>query len=206
MRLMVAVVNNYQNDPTCRANSPVNVQQYLDVAGCDYRTLDHRSLGASSTLDGFHCVILSGTHEPTWVEPSPYAGEEAFVRRCNLPILGICGGLQIIARAWGATLAPLAAPIYGRTRVERVGDSPLLAGLPPVFVAFTKHRYVVEDVPSEFRLTARSESNGSVYAMEHSSLPIYGVQFHPERRNDGKAALDNFIKVARRIMRSKVNG
>lgn len=197
MRLNVAIVNNDMDSPQ------PNLKRYLDVMGCNYTTFDYRRLNDATTLEGFDCAYLSGTGEKTWAVPSPYAAELELVRRLTIPVLGICGGHQILAQAYGGTLRLLPEPVYGRTRVARVAPTPLLDDLASEFVVFSKHQSLVDLVPEGFRVTARAAATGYVYAIEHPYEPKFGVQFHPERRNDGGKILDNFMRVARRCRRQR---
>jgi GMP synthase-like glutamine amidotransferase len=200
MRLTVGLINNQISTQHGGAR---NLWRYFDSVGCNYHTIDYRTLQSprGQLVDEVDCLILTGTDEPTWKEPSPYADEMALIRRYAKPILGICGGHQILALAYGGKLSALPEPIYGRTRVARTAETPLFDGLESVFVAFTKHQYVVAEAPMPFRLTARSELTGSVYAMEHENK--FGVQFHPERRNDGTILLNNFLRIAKREKRRR---
>ncbi len=99
----------------------------------------------------------------------------------GLPLFGVCLGLQAIAEHFGGALAVLPAPRHGkRARVRALGGR-LFEGLPREFGAGRYHSLVArpETLPPELAVTAVAE-DGAVMAIEHASLPIAAVQFHPE--------------------------
>ena len=100
----------------------------------------------------------------------------------NLPLFGVCLGLQAIADYYGATLAQLDEPMHGkpsRVTVERAGR--IFADLPDEVTIGRYHSLhaLGETLPKEIYVSART-SDGVVMAIEHSSLPVAAVQFHPE--------------------------
>ncbi|MCI1882422.1 MAG: anthranilate synthase component I [Sporolactobacillus sp.] len=105
------------------------------------------------------------------------------IRLClqkHLPIFGVCLGLQGIVRYFGGDLGELPVPAHGRSSVITVDRrSPLFCNLPARFRAGRYHSLYAARVPAGLRVTARSK-NGVVMAVEHRSLPIWALQFHPE--------------------------
>jgi anthranilate synthase/aminodeoxychorismate synthase-like glutamine amidotransferase len=113
-----------------------------------------------------------------------------------IPLLGVCLGHQAIAYHHGGTVERAPAPRHGKSsRVTHHGAG-LFAGLPNPFDAARYHSLVVREkgLPSELTVTARSE-DGVVMALSHRSLPVFGVQFHPESvlTPDGEKLLANFL-------------
>ncbi len=99
----------------------------------------------------------------------------------GIPILGVCLGHQAIGAAFGAEIVRAARPMHGKTsRIEHRGTS-LFSGLPSPLVATRYHSLVIapESLPPELEVTATAE-DGEIMAVSHRSLPIVGVQFHPE--------------------------
>ena len=133
-------------------------------------------------------------HAPTAVVLSPGPGRPSdfslgiTIQSCielNIPIFGVCLGLQGIVEFFGGSLAVLDYPMHGKpsgvTQTEG-GDSRLFNGLPQHFTVARYHSlYAVRDAtfPAELRITAETE-DGVVMAVEHRTLPISAVQFHPE--------------------------
>ncbi|WEK61514.1 MAG: gamma-glutamyl-gamma-aminobutyrate hydrolase family protein [Candidatus Microbacterium colombiense] len=101
--------------------------------------------------------------------------------RTGRPLLGVCLGHQAIGAAFGAPVTEAPELMHGMTSAIRHDGSVLFGGLPsPLDVGRYHSLALVErDLPAELRVTARTE-NGTVMAVSHTSLPIHGVQFHPE--------------------------
>ena len=113
----------------------------------------------------------------------------------NVPLLGVCFGHQLIAHHFGARITR-AAPAHGQVDTITAVDSPLFAGLNQRFDVVRYHSLVAEDLPKSLRVTARTD-DGLVMALEHTDLPLYGVQFHPESIgadvDAGTQVLRNFL-------------
>jgi anthranilate synthase/aminodeoxychorismate synthase-like glutamine amidotransferase len=140
------------------------------------------------------------------LSPGPCAPEQAgcsldVVRELHaeLPILGICLGHQTIAAALGGRVERAAEPVHGRTSLVEHDALGVFAGLPSPLVACRYHSLVVaeESLPAELRVTARTP-DGVVMGLAHASLPVVGVQFHPESilTDHGYAMLANFLQMA----------
>jgi anthranilate synthase/aminodeoxychorismate synthase-like glutamine amidotransferase len=114
-------------------------------------------------------------------------------------MLGVCLGHQIIAAAFGATIERAAVPMHGRSSPVRHGGTGLFDGLPNPLAVGRYHSLVVHEssLCDELVVTART-GDGTVMALEHSTYPVYGVQFHPESAltESGYALLTNFLRLA----------
>jgi GMP synthase (glutamine-hydrolysing) len=156
-------------------------------------------------------IILSGQSHP-WdkYEPRDLAGIFYVIREARQPILGVCGGHQQMALAFGAQvdLIERIAPGEGyegafRERgfcsVELESEANgIFAGLPEKLDVWESHCDEVKNLPNEF---VRTATNGvsEIQAMQHRSLPLFGVQFHPELFDDehrhGRMILENFLNL-----------
>lgn len=135
---------------------------------------------ARAALDGVSGVLISpgpGTPEA--------AGASIEVVRAaadaRVPLLGVCLGHQALAAAFGARVSEAPELMHGLTsEVFHDGDA-LFAGIPSPFLATRYHSLAVEPgtLPAALRVTARTES-GVIMALAHRTLPLWGVQFHPE--------------------------
>lgn len=96
-----------------------------------------------------------------------------------IPIFGVCLGLQGIVEYFGGTLTELGYPMHGKESQITHQGSGMFEGIAKQFSAGRYHSLIASNVPECLVVTARSE-DGSVMAIEHRSLPIQAVQFHPE--------------------------
>jgi len=96
----------------------------------------------------------------------------------GVPTLGICLGHQAVGLAFGARLVRT-APRHGRTSVVTFSGSRIFADLAGPHTAMRYHSLALADVPAPLRVVATSE-DGVVMAVEHDSLPVAGLQFHPD--------------------------
>jgi anthranilate synthase component 2 len=151
-------------------------------------------------------ALASGA-EAFLISPGPGRPEQAgasldLVAACaeaRRPLLGICLGLQAIALHFGGRIARAERPVHGKTSAIAHDGSGLFAGLPAPFVAARYHSLCVpaESLPPALAVNARAE-DGSVQGVRHRSLPIHGVQFHPESvaTRHGHLLLANFLSIA----------
>lgn len=123
------------------------------------------------------------------------------VRQCHaeLPMLGVCLGHQVIAAALGATIVRAARPMHGRASPVYHHGQSLFAGLPSPLTAGRYHSLAVDEttLPAELTVTARDDTGG-IMALAHRSLPVVGVQFHPESilTEHGYDLLAAFLRLA----------
>ncbi len=133
---------------------------------------------ASAPMDGAKGVILSGSPCSVYEEGAPKP-DPAFYR-AGLPLLGICYGIQRITEDHGGKVAALHEREYGKMGIKSGGDARgLLAGLTATFSAWMSHGDSIEKTAPGFTVHAVSET-GFPAVLSHESLPIWGLQFHPE--------------------------
>lgn len=136
-------------------------------------------------------IIFTGGPHSVFGEGSPKATKEIF--QLNVPILGICYGLQFIAHSLGGVVSEGITKEYGKQELT-TRKSALFNSIPTNSVCWMSHTDYVSKVPDGFAVTAATE-NCLVAAMENLSLRIYGVQFHPEvvHTQYGKTIIKNFL-------------
>ena len=137
------------------------------------------------------------------ISPGPCTPNEAgisldLVQACadaKAPLLGVCLGHQSIGQAFGGKVVR-GGLMHGKTSQVTHDGTGLFAGLPSPFTATRYHSLIVEDIPEVLSVNARSD-DGHVMGVRHVSLPIHGVQFHPESiaTEHGHAMLANFLRV-----------
>jgi anthranilate synthase/aminodeoxychorismate synthase-like glutamine amidotransferase len=118
----------------------------------------------------------------------------------EMPVLGVCLGLQAIGEAAGAAVTHAPRQMHGKTSRIEHDASGLFTGLPTPITATRYHSLCLEEssVPVELRVTARSE-DGVIQGVAHRDLPVHGVQFHPESvlSEHGKRIVENFLALCR---------
>ncbi|HEY2475216.1 MAG TPA: glutamine-hydrolyzing GMP synthase [Candidatus Cybelea sp.] len=138
-------------------------------------------------------LILSGGPESTLVEGAPEMDDE--IVEAGVPILGICYGMQLLAREIGAELVRLDHAEYGpATLVISDRETPLFDGVPDELRVWMSHGDSVVTLPHGYRALA-STARCHIATMGNEKKKIYGVQFHPEvvHTEYGRTVLDNFL-------------
>jgi len=138
-------------------------------------------------------LILSGGPASVYDDGAPQPDPEIF--SLDIPILGICYGMQLICRAEGSRVQPGRSREFGRTPCRIVGRDPLLAGLPEQIVAWMSHGDQVEGLAEHFTVLAETETCPAA-AVKLPDRPVYGLQFHPEvtHTEHGGDVLHNFVR------------
>ena len=116
----------------------------------------------------------------------------------KIPLLGVCLGHQAIGQAFGGKVVRHSEIVHGKMGQMQHTGTGLFAGLPSPFEATRYHSLVVEraSLPDCLEITAELE-DGTIMGLQHRSLPIHGVQFHPESiaSQHGHALLKNFLDI-----------
>jgi para-aminobenzoate synthetase component 2 len=196
---MILVVDNYDS-------FTFNLVQALEAAGATVRVvrndaIDRDGVDALATdeaADLRGIVISPGPGDPSTAGVSVATVEIA--REREIPLLGVCLGMQSMAAAFGASIVRAPTLVHGEASEVTHDGAGLLEGMPPSFMAARYHSLAVDraSLPPELRVTAMSESDRVVMGIRHVSLPLEGVQFHPESvlTPDGPHLLANFLRQA----------
>jgi anthranilate synthase/aminodeoxychorismate synthase-like glutamine amidotransferase len=171
-----------------------NLVQYLGELGADPVAIRSDTLTAAAALEEYRPERLV-------ISPGPGRPENAgrsveYVRElgADIPTLGVCLGHQAIVVAFGGAVSPAPAPKHGKTSTITHDGKGVFRGLENPFVATRYHSLAATTVTDDLEVTATSE-DGVVQGVRHRSLPITGVQFHPESimTVEGKRLLRNFL-------------
>lgn len=172
---------------------------YLHELGAETEMIEADAIApadAASVIGGHRGVLISpGPGDPAHAGASiAVVGAAA---RTGTPLLGVCLGHQAIGEAFGATVGHAPDLMHGMTSTVHHDGSLLYAGLPDPFIATRYHSLAIEPgtVPAELVVTSRT-AEGVIMGVAHTSLPIVGVQFHPEAvlTEGGHRLLGNWLE------------
>lgn len=153
---------------------------YLQQMGAETTVVRNDIKTVVEDVEGFDGVLVS----PGPGKPSEAGISSEVIVRCSekaIPMLGVCLGHQALGEVFGATVSHAPELMHGKTsEIFHQGET-VLAGLPSPFTATRYHSLAVEPgtVPDVLKVTATTRS-GIVMALSHKTLPLHGVQFHPE--------------------------
>ncbi len=196
---MILMIDNYDS-------FTFNLVQALEAAGATVRVVRNdaldraalEALAADERAELRGIVISPGPGDPTSAGLSVPAVCVAAERA--IPLLGVCLGMQSLAAAFGARVGPAPTLVHGAASPVRHDGAGLLAGLPSPLLAARYHSLCVDPatLPATLAVTARSDDDDVVMGLRHSTLPLEGVQFHPESvlTPEGPRLLANFLRLA----------
>jgi GMP synthase (glutamine-hydrolysing) len=161
----------------------------------------NKSLYSFFDIENLKGVILSGSYDSVYSKNAPWPDPKVW--ELNVPILGICYGMQLIAQHLGGKVVASNHREFGTAIVNVECKCALFKGLKSKETLWMSHGDKLSKMPKGFKITAKSE-NSPYAAIENVSKNIYGVQFHPEVKHslNGKKILQNFIF---NVCRSKRN-
>ena len=156
-----------------------NIVQYLDELGAVTHVVKNEEI-EPKYCQNFDGVVIS----PGPGNPQNAGASTDVVKYCDrheIPILGICLGLQVIGAAYGAKISSAPELLHGRTSEILHDGTDLFKDIPNNFIATRYHSLAIESdsVPADLQVTARC-SDGTIMGISHRSKKIVGVQFHPE--------------------------
>jgi anthranilate synthase component 2 len=189
---MILLIDNYDS-------FTFNLVHFLGDVGAKCRVVRNDALTVAAAMAmAPEAIVLS---------PGPCSPDEAGICLAliaaaagRIPVLGVCLGHQAIGQAFGGTVQRAPVPMHGKVgRVEH-GATDIFAGLPSPFEATRYHSLIVDraSLPPTLEATAWTE-DGLVMGLRHRTMPLFGVQFHPESiaSQHGHEILANFLAIAR---------
>lgn len=171
-----------------------NIVQYLQELGIQPKIFENDKITVEELkqLDFQSIIISPGAGNPDTAGISMDVIKEFYETK---KILGICLGHQCIAQFFGGKIIKSSNPIHGKTsKIFFNEKSKLFKGMTQGFSATRYHSLEVTSIPSSLKISATTQ-DGIIMAIEHKTLPIYGVQFHPEAilSEYGHTLFQNFI-------------
>jgi para-aminobenzoate synthetase component 2 len=183
----ILVVDNYDS-------FVFNIVQYLAQLGAECTVVRNDQVEASE----------AGKYDGVLISPGPGTPDKAgvsiaMIKYCaenSIPLFGVCLGHQAIAEAFGATVSRAPELLHGKVSQVHHNGGGAMANIPSPFTATRYHSLAVEKdtVPEVLEVTGSTDS-GVIMSLRHKSLPIEGVQFHPESvlTEHGHAMLANWL-------------
>jgi anthranilate synthase component II len=188
---MIILIDNYDS-------FTFNLVHYLGGLGADVVVHRNDKISADD--------VVAADPDAIVLSPGPCTPNEAGIclaliekAAATIPILGVCLGHQAIGQAFGGDVVRAPVPVHGKLSEVLHGGQGLFRGINGPFRATRYHSLVVErkTMPKDLRVTAET-SDRLVMALAHNSLPVHGVQFHPESiaSEHGHLMLRNFLELA----------
>ncbi len=192
-RTMILVIDNYDS-------FTFNLVHYLQQLGAEVEVVrnDALSVGQAMTSGARGFLISPGPGTPD--DAGISLDLIAACATAGRPLLGVCLGHQAIGQHFGGRVVR-GHLMHGKTAQVRHDGSGLFHGLPTPFTATRYHSLVVEQIPGDLIVNATCDDpdkGEAVMGFRHTTLPIHGVQFHPESiaTEHGHAMLANFLRIA----------
>ena len=176
-----------------------NIVQYFGELGAEVEVFRNDEI----TVDAIQAKLDAGQLDRLVVSPGPRSPLEAGISVATIqhfagkvPILGVCLGHQAIGTAFGGTIVRAKELMHGKTSMINTTGAGVFAGLPEQFTINRYHSLAIEksSIPDVLKITAWTD-DGEIMGVRHKTLPIEGVQFHPESilTEHGHAMLKNFM-------------
>ncbi|MEL6599905.1 MAG: aminodeoxychorismate/anthranilate synthase component II [Pseudomonadota bacterium] len=189
---MLLLIDNYDS-------FTYNLVHYLGELGADVavRRNDEINVQEAMAMRPEAIVLSPGPGTPD--DAGICLALTAAAAETETPLFGVCLGLQTIGQAFGGTVGGAAQIMHGKMGTITHGGQSVFAGIPSPLTATRYHSLSVDraSLPETLEITAEVE-DGTIMGLSHRTLPIHGVQFHPESiaSEHGHEMLNNFLKLA----------
>jgi para-aminobenzoate synthetase component II len=199
---MILVIDNYDS-------FTYNLVQYLGLCGVEVvvKRNDEIDLHGIRELNPQGIMLSPGPCTPDRAGVCLDVLSQTLQRgeALGIPIFGVCLGHQAIGHVAGGSVGRAKTVMHGKTSLVRHDGKGVFEGMPNPFRAIRYHSLVIDrsSVPEGFVVTATAEDDGEIMGVRHESLPIEGVQFHPESvlTEEGFKIVENFAKRASAVPR-----
>ncbi|HEX9452934.1 MAG TPA: aminodeoxychorismate/anthranilate synthase component II [Candidatus Binatia bacterium] len=186
---MILLIDNYDS-------FTYNLYHYLGELGADVKVYRNNKI----TLDEIEAM----QPEKIVISPGPCTPKEAGIScavierfGARIPILGVCLGHQSIGAAYGGAIVRAPSIMHGKLSEVSHDSQTIFRNVKNPFAAMRYHSLVIDpnSLPPDLVVSAKT-ADGVIMAIRHRSLPVEGVQFHPESilAEEGKKLLENFLK------------
>lgn len=174
------------------------LKDYIEQCGVTCHVYRNNQPEVLNMLPNYHALVVS---------PGPETPQKAgnlmdvlkHAIAINMPVLGVCLGHQAIGLHFGAILVKAIQPRHGKVDSMQHNGHAMFANVPQTFMATRYHSLVLKNLPH--CLVATAHCNGELMALAHSTLPIWGIQFHPEscQTLQGLQIIHNFVALVKTL-------
>jgi len=188
---MLLVIDNFDS-------FTYNLVQYFGQLGVEQKIYRNNEITADQViaLHPERIVLSPGPCSPNEAGCSLAVAKAA--AEAGIPLLGVCLGHQSIGQHFGGKIIRASNLMHGKTSPIQHQNTDIFAGMPQGFQATRYHSLLIErkSIPACLEITAET-IEGEIMGIRHTSLPVWGVQFHPESlaTEDGMRILENFLKL-----------
>ena len=198
MAVVILVIDNYDS-------FTYNLVQYLGQCGAEVvvRRNDEVTVGEIEEMRPEGIVLSPGPCTPKESGVCLDILQSYLDRRpiSDIPLFGVCLGHQAMGYVGGGTVTQARNIMHGKASMVSHDGKGLFEGMPNPFRAIRYHSLIVtrDTIPEGFIVTSTADDDGEVMGMRHESLPIEGLQFHPESvlTQDGMRFIENFVRATR---------
>ena len=191
---MILLLDNYDS-------FTYNIYQYMSELGADVKVVRNDKISLSEIKDL--------NPEKIVVSPGPCTPQKAGISNDVIktfgeyvPVLGVCLGHQCIGESFGGIVMGAGEIVHGKTSLINHDGKGVFSGIPSPFRAIRYHSLVIQKdhLPNELEVSAWTD-NGIIMGVRHKSLPVEGIQFHPESimTEFGKELLSNFLNMKKEM-------
>ncbi|KRF34747.1 anthranilate synthase component II [Nocardioides sp. Soil805] len=169
------------------------VHLVASVTGVLPRVVEHDEVGAAEVLAHSHVLLSPGPGHPD--DPADFAVGREVLLAGTRPVLGVCLGMQGLVTAYGGTIERV-EPAHGQVAHVRHDGRGLFRGVAQDFAAVRYHSLGVTALPTDVLAATAWSEDGVVMGVRHRTLPLEGVQFHPESilSEHGRDLVSNFLE------------
>ncbi|MCH2309836.1 MAG: aminodeoxychorismate/anthranilate synthase component II [SAR202 cluster bacterium] len=191
---MILLLDNYDS-------FTYNIYQYMSELGADVKVVrnDKISLSEIKDLNPEKIVISPGPCTP---QKAGISNDVIKTFGEYVPVLGVCLGHQCIGESFGGIVMGAGEIVHGKTSLINHDGKGVFSGIPSPFRAIRYHSLVIQKdhLPNELEVSAWTD-NGIIMGVRHKSLPVEGIQFHPESimTEFGKELLSNFLNMKKEM-------
>lgn len=174
-----------------------NLYQYLSGFGAEVEVIRNNEINLETAMKYDKIVISPGPGNPT--NKKDFGTCNDIIANAKVPILGVCLGHQGIISTFGGKIVRANKPMHGKMSAIKHNENGLFAGVKNPLNVMRYHSLIGDKatLPDCLEIIAESLDDKAIMAVQHKSLPIFGVQFHPESilTEEGKKILQNFLKI-----------